>query len=284
MDETFDEGRYTSQDGLSLYYRDYKPTENRDTPLLCLPGLTRNSRDFHVFACRHRGTRRVICPDFRGRGKSDRTADPMMYDGPYTVDDLRHLLALLDLHHFVVVGTSFGGLITMALGVAMPTIFEAAVLNDVGPDLGTEGLDKIRAYLSQDVVLDDWDQAIALMKRNFPRETIGNPGDWRHIAEGTFEQRDDGKLHYSFDRNLIKLFDPRPEGPPDLWAMFRSLVDIPTLVIRGADSEVLFADTLERMAEAHPKLEQITQPDCGHPPLLNEPLVEPILDAFIARY
>ena len=283
MDESFADSWYRSDDGLNLYYRDYAAHESVGVPLLCLPGLTRNSLDFHEFACRHRQRRRIVCPDFRGRGRSDRSLEAR-YDGPTTIDDIRHLLAVLGLERVVVVGTSFGGLMAMAMGVALPTVLQAVVLNDVGPDLGTDGLDKIRAYLRTEVTLPDWETAVAAMKVNFARSTISEPHQWRRLAEGTFVEGDDGRLRYGFDINLAKLLDPPPDGPPDLWAMFNSLAEVPTMVVRGGDSQVLTADTLARMAEAHPGLVQVTQPGCGHPPLLDEPLVRETLDAFLARH
>lgn len=284
MDETYEDCWFTGADGLRLYYRDYAgPAETETAPLLCLPGLTRNSLDFHELAVRHRVRRRVLCPDFRGRGKSGRCDDPMDYAFTNTIEDIRHLLAVANAHKVVLVGTSFGGLITMAMGAALPAVIKAAVLNDVGPDIGEDGLQNIRDYLSSDLVLPDWDAAVVLMRQNFPRETMTDPKDWLRLAQGTFEERGDGKLRYSFDRNLIKLFDPGVERP-DLWPLFKSLVNFPVLLIRGADSDVLKPETLVRMAEAHPGMEHFTLEGCGHPPTLTEPPVEKVLDDFLARH
>ena len=137
------EKRYTSQDGLSLYYRDYGPSADGLTPVLCLPGLTRNSRDFSAISKRLMRERRVICPDFRGRGLSDHDPNWQNYEPTTYIGDIRHLLCALNIHRVFVIGTSMGGLLTMGMGAAMPTVLAGALINDVGADIGESGVEKI---------------------------------------------------------------------------------------------------------------------------------------------
>ncbi|CCQ73474.1 alpha/beta fold hydrolase [Magnetospira sp. QH-2] len=279
--EVYRERTYLSQDGLRLYFRDYGDADSPATPLLCLPGLTRNSHDFHDFALRHYQTRRLICPDFRGRGRSQYAEQWTDYDPSRTVDDIRHLLTLLDLHKVIVVGTSFGGIMAMAMAAALPTNLAAVVLNDVGPDIGTSGVTRIQEYLAKDWSEPDWEAAARHMQAVFPRETITDPEDWMKLARGTYRKMEDGLLHFDFDRRLRFLLEPDEDKRVDLWPLFKALSTIPVMVVRGGDSEVLTADGLDRMAAIHPNMSQITLPACGHPPFLNEPPVAKAVDDFL---
>ncbi|WP_460021638.1 alpha/beta fold hydrolase [Magnetospira thiophila] len=276
------EGHYLSQDGLRLYYRDYGDPLSDSVPLLCLPGLTRNSRDFDDFARRHMTRRRVVCPDFRGRGRSQYAPLPSDYEPSKTVDDIRHLLSALNLHRVIVVGTSFGGIMAMAMAVALPNCLKAVVLNDVGPEIGATGVSHIIEYLSKDWTEPNWESAAEHMKVVFPRETFPDPEDWLKLAQGTYKEQSDGLLHFDFDRGLRHLLSPGPEGPTDLWPLFRALKRVPVMVVRGGDSLILTAEGLQKMSENHPDLAQVTLPGCGHPPFLNEPLVAESVDAFLA--
>ncbi len=130
------ECRYTSGDGLRLFYRAYGPADSAALPVLCLPGLTRHSGDFAGLATRLAAAgRRVVCPDLRGRGRSEYARDWRTYDPAYYLDDIRALLALEQIGRAVIVGTSMGGLLAMAMGVAMPSVLAGIVINDVGPDI-----------------------------------------------------------------------------------------------------------------------------------------------------
>ncbi len=279
MTATYRERHFRSQDGLRIYFRDYDGAPDSDlAPLLCLPGLTRNSRDFHDVATHHAARRRVICPDYRGRGQSEYCDDPRNYDPVRVIDDLRHLLTLLGLHRVVVVGTSFGGILAMAMGAVMPNLLAGAVLNDIGPTIDKAGLDKIAKYLSEGESLPDWDSAIERMKQIFPRQTIDDPADWEKIARGTYREDADGRLRFDFDPRLAQLLG----GPTDLWHLFHALRRVPLMAVRGGDSEIISDETLRRMADGHPGLRSVVLPGCGHPPLLTEPSVSQALDDFLA--
>lgn len=276
----FRECRYTSQDGLSLYYREYGNPDAPGTPVLCLTGLTRNSRDFHKLAQRLCSDRRVLCPDYRGRGRSDYDADSSNYQPPTYLNDIRHLLTVSGIGSVIVVGTSLGGLLAMALGAAMPTVLAGVVLNDVGPAIGGSGLTRIIDYIGTDRPHPDWASAARDLSKMFPHLTLDSDEAWEAAARATWREGGDGLLHYDWD---IRIADPlRKNTPlPDLWPIYRSLDNVPLMAIRGALSDILSAETLTQMAEQHPGLHQVTVADAGHVPTLSEPDVVGPLDAFI---
>lgn len=278
----FRERHYTSQDGLSLYYRDYGDPLSPGVPVLCLPGLARNSKDFHRLALRLRARHWVVCPDYRGRGRSDYDPDSENYQPAAYLNDLRHLLAVTGMRHAAVIGTSMGGLLACAMGAAMPTVLAGVVLNDVGPDIGSDGFGRIMTYLAQDNPQPDWESATRAFKALFPNLSLRTEDDWRAATEATWREGEDGVLHYDWD---IRIVDPlRHKRPlPDLWALFRSIRRYPTLAIRGGASDVLLPETFERMAREHPRLERLTLDGIGHVPTLVEPEAANAIDAFLAR-
>ena len=275
------EHRFRAQDGLSLYYRDYGDRDSTALPLLCLPGLTRNSRDFHKVAQRHSGTRRVICPDYRGRGRSDYDPSAKSYQPAIFLNDIRHLLTITGIGRAFVIGTSLGGLLAMGMGAAIPTALAGVVLNDIGPNVGMSGLEKIVDYISADRPHPDWNSAVQDMKRIFPNLTLETDADWLDAAQATWREGDDGTLHFDWD---IRLATAVRDGPaiPDLWPLFRSLDKVPALAIRGALSDVLTAETFDAMARARPSLQQLTIPSAGHVPTLSEPAAQDKIDTFLA--
>lgn len=283
MPDGFAERRYTAQDGLSLYFRDYPPASGngRKLPVVCLAGLARNSKDFSDLAPWLAGAgHRVIAPDYRGRGRSDYDPNPANYIPQTYLNDLRHLLTLLNLHRVIVIGTSMGGLLAMAMGAAMPTAPAAIILNDVGPDIETGGLAKIRGYLKKDPAHPDWDAAIADLKTMFTGHSFDEE-TWRKVAEGTFVERGDGKLHFDWDTRLIEALENGPELP-DLWPLFYSIRGVPVLAFRGGKSDILSARTLERMRASHQQLTAVTIPEAAHPPTLNEDAARQAIADFIA--
>lgn len=277
----FRERRYLSQDGLSLYYRDYSNPLAPATPALCLPGLTRNSKDFHRLAKRLASERRVICPDYRGRGRSDYDTDAASYHPRVHLGDIRHLMVAEGLHRVVVIGTSFGGFLAMGLGVMSPAAVAAVVLNDVGPDVSPGGLSRIMSYVGKDRPLPDWDSAVAEMKRLFPTLSFETDDEWRAAARGTWREGGDGMLHFDWDPRLARTVQ-RAGRSTDIWTLFRSLGGVPVLVLRGALSDVLSEDTVARMAKEHDGLKTAVIADSGHPPSLSEPESVEAVDDFLA--
>lgn len=280
-DAPFRGKRYTAQDGLSLYYRAYGDPLAAGVTVLCLPGLARNSRDFHRTASRLSPRHYVLCPDYRGRGRSDYDPHPMNYTPPVHVNDILHLLAAEGAHRIAAIGTSFGGLLATALGVAAPSMLAGVVTNDIGPDIRSGGAGRIYTHVSRDDPQPDWNSAIAAMKRLFPRLRFPSEQVWRDAAEGTWRRGEDGLLHHDWD---VHIADPilKHAPPPDLWAYFRSLRPFPVLAIRGGDSDVLTPETFAAMAAAHPGLVRVEVPGTGHAPSLLEPECVAAIDRFVA--
>ena len=284
MTVAYRERRLSVQDGLQLYYRDYGERRGSNMPLLCLTGLTRNSQDYADLAERFAGTRRVICPDYRGRGRSAydrnwRNYDPMVY-----VNDIGHILMANDIERVIVVGTSLGGLLAMGLAVMRPTSIAAVVVNDIGPDVDPHGLARIIDFIGVDRPQPDWPSAVAMLRRSLPRLAIKNADWWERFARATYRDGDDGMLHFDWDIALAEPLKRSKGAIQDLWPIFRALRDIPTLVVRGEISDVLTADGLQRMIDVKPDLLAVTVAGVGHTPTLDEPEIKGVLDDFIARF
>jgi pimeloyl-ACP methyl ester carboxylesterase len=279
-------GELTAQDGLKLAYRDYGSPHSGAVPVLCLPGLTRNSHDFDRLARHLARDRRVVAPDLRGRGRSARDPDWRNYVPAVYLNDLRHLVQSLNLHRFVVIGTSMGGLLGMALAATMPTLLAGLVMNDVGPEIGTAGAGRILEYIREDRPQPDWPAAIAEIKRVVPKlaPSMSDEADWRELAEGTYVPGADGRLHFNFDPALARPLLEPAEPTTDLWILFRALLPYPVLVVRGGDSDILSAETLARMASIHGDLRHVTLPGVGHAPTLNEPLSREAIDDFLRPF
>jgi len=284
---TYEEGRWTSPDGLSLYYRDY-PAEgsNERLPVICLHGLTRNSKDFEAIAPRiaARG-RRVIAPDVRGRGQSGFDPKPANYQPKIYARDVLSLMDSLGIPKAVFLGTSMGGIITMTLAALRSKAVAAAILNDVGPAVAPEGIARILGYTGKSPDVGNWDDAVDYVRRT---SSAAYPhfgaSDWRKFAERTF--RDDGqgpRLDY----------DPAISGPLKTpsrlttlmaWLLFRKLArGRPTLLIRGALSDIVSRDIAQRMKRHAPGLELAEVPDVGHAPVLDEPVAIAAIDDFLDR-
>jgi len=280
-DAPYREKRYSAQDGLSLYYRTYGDPIAQGMSVLCLPGLVRNSRDFHRTASRLCASRYVLCPDYRGRGRSDYDPNPMNYVAPVHVRDILDLLAAEGVHRVAVIGTSFGGLLGTALGVAAPSMLAGLVMNDVGPVIQDDGKGRIYDRIRRDDPQPDWESATAAFKHQFPGLRFPDDRVWQDAVEGTWRVSDDGVLRHDWDMHIA---DPvmKHAPMPDLWAFFRSLRNLPVIAVRAANSDVLSPETFDRMAEEHPGLERIVVPDTVHAPSLLEPECAAAIDRFVA--
>jgi pimeloyl-ACP methyl ester carboxylesterase len=280
----FLERRLALQDGLRLYFRDYGDPLSPRWPLLCLTGLVRNSADFADLAERHAGERRVIAPDYRGRGRSDYDSDWRRYEPQTYANDLAHLIAATGLTRVIVVGTSLGAGLAMGLAVLKPTVIGAVVLNDFGPEVIPEGLGRILDYVGADHPQPDWPSAARYLKALLPRLSIRTEEGWLRFARATFREGADGQLHVDWDITLARRLAQLSPAMPDLWPYFGALGRVPTLALRGALSDVLSAETFERMALAKPDLRRVTVPDAGHAPTLNEPAAAAAIDDFIRQF
>ena len=279
----FSERFYTSQDGLSLYFRDYGKEHRVKTPVLCLAGLSRNSNDFSRLAEQLSSDRRVICPDYRGRGKSDYDPNWRNYTSFTYMNDIRHLLSSLNLCRVFVIGTSLGGLMAMGMGAAMPTTLAGALINDVGPVIEKQGLDKILKYMQDGASgFDDWETAAAYLRERFPELPAETDEDWRWITCGTFEEGADGRIKHNWDYNLIRSL-LKETAEPELWSLFQTLKRTPLVVTRGGLSDILSASTLNAMVAVIPDLTAVTVDGVGHMPNLLEPECKEALDNALAR-
>ena len=272
----------SGRDGRGLYYRDYGDPLSPGTSVVCLAGLTRNSSDFHALASRLSKRRRVVCPDYRGRGRSEYDPDWRNYRSVVILNDVIQLLVATNLHPVVICGVSFGGLLAMAVAAAAPTLLAGAILDDVGPDLAPSGLARIIAYISSDPRPPNWPRAVAVVKDLMPNMSLFTEDDWLRIARGTFREDGEGRLRFDWDLALAKSLR-HDSGPKDLWPLYRALRRVPVLAIRGGLSDVLSAATLARMATEKPDLIHITLPDVGHAPSLSERESKHAIDAFLAK-
>lgn len=265
---------YHSADGLTLHAADYGDPLSPWLPVVCLPGLSRNARDFDALA-RHLSThperpRRVVCFDLRGRGLSDWDSNQAHYTPIVEMQDVLDGMAALGVPKAMVVGTSRGGLIAMLMGVARPAVLAGIVLNDIGPALEARGLARLKTYVGRMPPPNDWDDAALLLRRLHGRQFPALTEDeWRTFAWMTWRD-EDGLPASDYDPALARTFDgvefDRPV--PTLWSEFVTLAHLPMMVIRGRSSDLLSEATAERMEAEHPGLVRLDIDGEGHPPLL----------------
>jgi pimeloyl-ACP methyl ester carboxylesterase len=272
----------TVPDGLRVHYRDYQGSASRP-PLLCLHGLTRNARDFAEFAQRYSPHRRVIALDFRGRGSSEYDPVPARYTPLTYAADVVQLLDQLSLPQAVFVGTSLGGLVTMAVAAMAPQRIAASILNDVGPELAEVGLDRIKDYVGRNARFASWDEAAeAIAANNHHIPATNTHADWLKMAQRVCRE-DEGSVVFDYDMGIALPFETKGPAPTiDLWPLFKVLGQKPLLVVRGERSDLLTAAALEKMHDAVPSMESVTVPGAGHAPMLDEPEALAAIDAFLA--
>ncbi len=273
----YSERRWTSSDGLSLFARDYPGADGpAQLPVIAIHGLTRNSADFDAIApLIARSGRRVLALDVRGRGRSDRATDPMTYQPPVYAKDVLGLLEVAGIDRAVFLGTSMGGLITMAITALKSRVVAAAILNDIGPSVSPEGLARIAAYSGQPVDTPTWAAAADYARRinsvAFPHY---GDADWDAFARRIFKEGTEGSPILNYDPDIsvpIKAAGAKALVP-NLWPYFRRLAKKrPTLLIRGGTSDLLGADIAAKMQKAAPEMRYAEIPDIGHAPMLDEP-------------
>ncbi|MGP7796116.1 alpha/beta fold hydrolase [Sphingomonas sp. CLY1604] len=274
---------WTSGDGLKLHYRLYAGDEGAP-PVVCLPGLTRNARDYEGLAERLAGPRQVIAVDFRGRGKSEYARDPMTYVPATYVADVQALLAARGIGRFVAVGTSLGGIVTMLLAAAGAPI-AAALLNDVGPEIDPAGITRIRGYVGKGSSCPTWMHAArTLAEANgdvYPDWTIEQ---WLAMAKRVYRLNSAGRIVLDYDLKIAEPFKvPGNEAAPDMWGALAALRTVPVLVVRGGRSDVLAPAVAERMAASLDRAELVTVPGVGHAPTLTEADVAAPIDRLLAQ-
>ncbi len=274
---------WMSADGLKLHYRLY-PGDAALPPVLCLPGLTRNARDYDALAARLAGRRQVIAVDFRGRGKSEYAKDPMTYMPATYVADVQALLAERGVGRFVAIGTSLGGIVTMLLAQAGAGI-AAALLNDVGPEIDPTGISRIRSYVGKGSSCPTWMHAARTLADSngdvYPDWRIE---DWLAMAKRVYRLNSSGRIVLDYDLKIAEPFrTPGNESGSDMWSALSALRATPVLIVRGGRSDVLAQPVAERMLAALDEGELVTLPGVGHAPTLAEHALHGPIDRLLDR-
>ncbi|MFN3613353.1 MAG: alpha/beta fold hydrolase [Rubrimonas sp.] len=275
-------GRIERPDGKTLFYAE-QPGSTGALPVVCLPGLTRNRRDFAALSRWLARGRRVIAPDMRGRGLSDAGA-PGEYTVAHEAGDVLALLRALGVARALFVGTSRGGLIAIALAAAQPDLVAGVALNDIGPALDREALSRLVADLEQARIPEDWAAAAAALQARLGGAFTGlSDDDWDAFARRLWRE-DEGRPALDYDPAIVTASRAALEQPmPDLWPLFAALSRTPTLAIRGAGSDILTAEGLAAMTSAKPDLMTVEVPGRGHAPFLDEPHALEALARWLER-
>lgn len=278
----FNERRIQSGDGLSLYYRDY--SGRGGVPVLCLHGLTRNSKDFEDLAPRLAPARRVLCADQRGRGQSDYDPNYKNYHPGTYADDMWRLLDHAGVDGAALIGTSLGGIMAMLMTSQHPERVAAVVLNDVGPALDPRGVERIAGYAGRMPPVASWGEAAAAIRAiNEAAQPGLSEADWMGFARRTYREGPDGAPVLDYDPAIGLALTEAGSAPPDMWPLFEALAGRPVLVIRGETSDILTAATVETMTARMPGLQTAVVPGVGHAPMLNEPEALTALESFLTR-
>ncbi|MCO5063058.1 MAG: alpha/beta hydrolase [Rhizobiaceae bacterium] len=287
-DSGFSDFHYSSADGLRLHARIYGKADPQAMPVVCLPGLTRNAKDFHqlaMYLSEFAATRhRVISFDYRGRGLSDYDPDWKKYDVGIEAGDILTGLDALGIPSAAFIGTSRGGLILHILTMLRPDMLKAVVLNDIGPVLEVAGLALIKSYLDAPAAKPaSFEEAARIQKSvhglAFP--ALGDR-DWLDMAHAVYREVD-GEIRPDFDPALLHGLDSfdLSQPIPTLWPQFDAMSAIPVMVIRGENSLLLSPQTVEEMRQRHPMLEAVTVAGQGHAPFLHTDGLAERISAFI---
>lgn len=280
---------FTSQDGLRLHGRHYlMQGSGRATPVLCLPGLTRNVRDFHQLASflsdpRNPAGRDVVVADYRGRGLSQWDPNPRNYALQIEMQDALDLMTVLNIPEVSIVGTSRGGLIAMMMACLRPTSIRSAVLNDIGPIIEREGLVRIAATVGKIPVPATWKEATDIARQIHGRSFSGVPEEhWEPVARQLFND-DNGNPTAGYDPALSQTLTVTDGPLPELWPQFAALARAPVLAIRGEHSDLFSEQTLKRMQHDYPGVEKLVVRGQGHAPLLIERSTMLAINEFLSK-
>ena len=278
----------SAPDGLRLHARCFGKRSSETLPVVCLPGLARTAADFDALALAlandKRRPRRVIALDYRGRGQSEYDRDPANYNFQVELADVLAMTTALDALPAVFIGTSRGGILTMLLAVVRPGAIAGAVLNDIGPVIEPQGLMRIKGYVGRLPRPRDFEEAAEILRRLFDAQFPAlSAADWLASAHRTFKQ-ENGALVPTYDVNLAKTLEGVDfEKPlPPLWKEFDALSAVPVMAIRGANSDLLSAATVEAMRARRQAMDTLEIPGQGHAPLLAEPDMIARIIEFVA--
>ena len=284
----YEERYFASSEGLELFYRDYKGARER-LPVLCIPGLTRNSRDFEFIAAHMAVSRRVIVADLRGRGKSAYAKDPRRYTVAIEAADMFRLLDHADVREVILLGTSRGGLVAMTMAATRPDVLRGVILNDIGGEIDAAGLRRVLNIVELEGRLPDWNAAVRQLKQNhagaFPDI---DDARWNTCAHALYRE-ENGQVLPDYDPALADaILDNFRRSKTDerrvtLWTLFSALTALPTLVLRGENSDFLSEATLERMHAQKPDLVSAVVRRRVHAPFLDEPETIAAIDEFLEK-
>lgn len=290
MPQSFRDVYCQSADGLKLHAKVIGPDNSTALPVLCLPGLTRSTDDFddiaRAIATNSAAPRKVVAVDYRGRGLSDYDPDPAKYTVPVELGDVLTIAASLGISRAILLGTSRGGLISMALAAAQPQLLAGVILNDIGPALEIGGLMKIKGYIANPPPRQTWDEAARGLKELFGSVFPSlSDAEWMAWARRAFREKAGGGLERTYDLKLSHTLDGLdPANPlPQVWELFDKLAGVPLMLIHGGLSDLLSLQGVQDMIARRPDIELVTVADQGHAPLLaDNPTMDRIV-AFCAR-
>ncbi|WP_262695388.1 alpha/beta fold hydrolase [Kordiimonas aquimaris] len=276
---------FINDDGLRQHYRDYNTAPVGAPVVLCMPGLSRNAKDFGFIADHLSDRCRLICVEQRGRGLSDWDPQPERYAPATYVNDMFALLRHLGLDSVIAIGTSLGGLITIMMNAVRPGVIKAAVINDIGPEIDPAGIERIKSYIGKGKPPQNWAEAIENVK--FSNRGVYphfNDDDWAMLTHLTHEDRN-GLPISQYDPAISQNFETNDDqAAPDLWPIFEAMHTVPLVVLRGELSDILSGETLARMDREHPDIKAVTVGGVGHVPLMREPETQAAIDALISRF
>jgi len=284
LPQSYTDNFWSSHDGLKLYARVYPGPDPLARTVLCLHGLTRNSRDFEDLAPHLQHRYRVIVPDVRGRGLSARDPNPQNYQPAIYLQDMLTLMDTLAAQHVAIIGTSMGGLLAMMMAVGSRDRVTGVVLNDMGPEVDPIGLERIKGYAGRLPSPKNWDDAIAQTRSMFG-EAWPNLSTvrWSALTRRGYREDEKGALNVDADPMIGEMLRAAPPASANLWPFWKALRGMPMLAIRGAQSDILSAATFAKMKAENPELVQLEVAQRGHVPLLDEPECMAAIDAFLAR-
>lgn len=285
MTKDYEDYQYQSDDGLTLYARLYG-AQHSDKTILCLPGLTRNSADFDKVAPFLAKKYRVLALDLRGRGNSQWDPNPENYIPQKYVQDVYRLMASLTLEKVALIGTSLGGLMSMIITSLTPDKVQGVVINDIGPEVETAGIDRIKGYVGGKAEFESWkdlaDRVKAMNVEFFPD---ASDDEWMHMAKRTGRQLEDGRIVFNYDPALAAPFKASNENPEkfDMWSYFQAMKGTPLLTVRGALSDLFSEETFDKMAAVHGAMDQHVISNVGHAPMMDDEASLKVLDQWASK-
>ena len=275
-----------SADGLKLHAKVIGPDDSNVLPVLCLPGLTRTTDDFddiaRAIATAPKAPRKVVAIDYRGRGLSDYDPDPTKYAVPIELGDVLTIAASLGISRAILLGTSRGGLISMALATVQPQLLAGVVLNDIGPALEIDGLMKIKGYIANPPARRTWDEAARGLKDLFGSVFPSlSDEEWMAWTRRAFREKAGGGLERPYDLKIAKTLESvTPDTPlPPIWELFDKLAGIPLMLVHGGLSDLLSPKGVQDMVARRPDIDLMEVADQGHAPLLAD---KPTMDRIVA--